>query len=151
MNFFNILFAFGKLVHLWKQLPKFHGRVAFLAAKHSQIGYIIQTLIMRGYLWVQTWRVYLHSNFQCDICFIRISNDVDFYAVFPMISLVLTASFLVFLSIFSFLHQNIYNVRRPEAWRLYFLLTRLLRISLIILAKFLLSSRQNFNIFLYCW
>ena len=149
MNFFNILFAIGKLVHLWKQLPKCHGRVAFLAAKHSQIGYIIQTL--RGYLCVQTWRVYLHSNFQCDICFIRISNDVDFYAVFPMISLVLTASFLVFLSIFSFLHQNIYNVRRPEAWRLYFLLTHLLRISFIILAKFLLSSRQNFNIFLYCW
>lgn len=54
----------------------------------------------------------MHSNFQYDICFIRISNDVDFYAVFPMISLVLTASFLVFLSIFSFLHQNIYNVRR---------------------------------------
>ena len=48
MNFFNILFAIGKLVHLWKQLPKCHGRVAFLAAKHSQIGYIIQTL--RGYL-----------------------------------------------------------------------------------------------------
>ena len=44
MNFFNILFAFGKLVHLWKQLPKYHGRVAFLAAKHSQIWHVIQTL-----------------------------------------------------------------------------------------------------------
>ena len=47
----------------------------------------------------------MQANRQCDICFIRLSNDVDFFTVSSMISLVLMDLFLVFLLIFSFLKQ----------------------------------------------
>ena len=57
---------------------------------------MIQT--RRGYHYVQ-------ANRQCDICFIRLCNDVDFFTVSSMISLVLMNLFLIFYSFFSFLKQ----------------------------------------------
>ena len=93
MIFFCILFAFGKLVRPWKQFSKYHCRVA---------------LAGRAYNW-KTERRSLRASegtivciriCHCDIFFIRLSNNVDFFTVFSMISLVLMVSFLIFQSIF---------------------------------------------------
>ena len=85
MIFFNILVAFGKLIHLWQQLSEYP------LSCRVFVGHLIQT--RRGYH-------YVHTNRQCDICFIRLSNDADSFTVSSMISLVLMALFLVFLLIF---------------------------------------------------
>ena len=91
MIFFNILFAFGKLVRPWNSFQ------SIIVVLHWQVRHIIEKLRP------------LHANegtivciriCHCDIFLIRLSNNVDFFTVFSMISLVLMVSFLVFLSIF---------------------------------------------------
>ena len=93
MIFFCILFAFGKLVRPWKQFSKYHCRVA-LAGR----AYNLKT--ERRSLRASEGTIVCIRICHCDIFLIRLSNNVDFFTVFSMISLVLMVSFLVFQSIF---------------------------------------------------